>query len=434
MIETSPPATLTLRSQRRKVYTIFAIVLTNVLGAGVVIPTLPLYAKNLFNATAIDAGYFTALFYVAQMAAAPWLGRLSDRIGRRPVLIVSQLGTVLSFALFIFANPIGRLLERTGLTFGFATGLLILYVARILDGLTGGNITAAQAYLTDIIHEEGERTQALAFIRLAFGLGLVFGPAFGAVLLNINLLAPFVGAATITSITVILTVLVLHESLPPEARKHAREQPARFGFGWQAVTRNPNIGLILTLAFIVSVNIAAISAIFPLYADTIIYRGELSEALVARNVGYMLSVLGLTVAATQLLFLRPLLKRFSRPDLIIASMALALISVTGLSLATRPGLITLILMPPAPAYGIGVPCGEALLVRIGQGAKSGQLLGLFQSVNSSAYIIGPIVGGYLFVGHPRAPFIAGMAISLSSIGVAIVLKRRLNLETQLAQP
>lgn len=428
-----PPASPSAGAPRSRVFTIFAIVFTNVLGAGVVIPTLPLYAKDAFNANAIDAGYFTALYYVAQMAAAPWLGRLSDRVGRRPVLIISQIGTVLSFCLFIFANPLGHLLERAGLTFGFATGLLMLYIARLLDGVTGGNITTAQAYLTDITHDETERTQALAYIRLAFGLGLVFGPAFGAVLLNINLLAPFVGAALITSITVILTILILHESLPVEARRRAQEQPLRMGFGWQTITSNPNIGVILILAFIVSVNLAAISAIFPLYADEVIYRGELTEALVARNVGYMLTALGLTVAATQLLFLRPLLKRFERQDLIIASMVCAMISVTGLTFASQPRLITLIIMPAAAAYAIGVPCGEALLVRVGRGTKSGQLLGLFQSVNSSAYIFGPIVGGYLYEIHPRGPFVAGMAISLCSIGLAIVLKQRLLLETRFAE-
>lgn len=415
---------------KRRVFLIFFIVFTNLLGAGVVIPTLPLYAKGHFGANAVDAGYFTGLFYVAQLLAAPWLGRLSDRIGRRPVLVGSQLGTVASFMLFIFAGPIGRWLTGNHLTFGMSVGLVILYLARALDGITGGNITTAQAYLTDITHDEAERTQALGYVRAAFGLGLVFGPVFGALLLNISLLAPFIGAAGLTSLSVIMTLLMLEESLPAGERSQSKPPP-RAHQAWRSLIAIPSVAMILTLAFVVSVNIAAVSAIFPLYAEQVVYGGQLPLNTVARNVGYMLAALGLTVAVSQLLLLRPLLLRFSQPDLILAAMICAAGSAIGLSALTGPRLVTLILLPAAVGYALGVPCGEALLVRASQGTRSGQVLGLFQAVNSSAYMVGPIIGGYLFEHiHPRAPFMLSSVITLGAIGLALALKQRLQLETQ----
>ena len=177
----------------RRLLPIFVIVFTNILGAGVILPILPLVAEGQFGATALQATMLASAYFAAQFIAAPWLGRLSDRYGRRPVLIVSQIGTILSFVLFSLAAPLGEVLDSAGLTLAISGGLIILYLARILDGITGGNITTAQAYITDVSTPE-TRAQSLGLISAAFSLGFIFGPAFGGLLAGYSLVAPFVGA------------------------------------------------------------------------------------------------------------------------------------------------------------------------------------------------------------------------------------------------
>src|SRR5687767_4725439 len=132
---------------RRRIIPIFFIIFTNMLGAGVIIPVLPLFAEGQFGATAFQASILVSAFFAAQFIASPWIGRLSDRIGRRPVLIGSQIGTVASFVIFIFAEPLGARIDALGLNLGMSGGLLVVYLGRLLDGFTFGNVTAAQAYI-----------------------------------------------------------------------------------------------------------------------------------------------------------------------------------------------------------------------------------------------------------------------------------------------
>ncbi|MGD8865928.1 MAG: MFS transporter, partial [Anaerolineales bacterium] len=144
---------------------ILLIIFTNILGAGVILPILPLYAEGQFGGTIPQVTLLSTAYFAAQFIAAPVLGRISDRIGRRPVLLVSQLGTVLAFVLFIFAGPIGARIDQIAGGFFLSGGMIMLYLARILDGLTGGNITTAQAYVSDITSDEDR----------AHGLGLLQG-------------------------------------------------------------------------------------------------------------------------------------------------------------------------------------------------------------------------------------------------------------------
>src|SRR3990170_1095755 len=144
-------------------FPIFMIVFVDVLGLGITIPVLPLFAQNQLGAEAAQITALTSVYFVAQFFASPWLGRLSDRFGRRPVLILSQGGTLAALLLT-----------------GFAPAIWLMYLARVIDGLTGGNITVAQAYLSDIT-DEHNRARGLGIVNAAFGLGFVFGPAFGGV-------------------------------------------------------------------------------------------------------------------------------------------------------------------------------------------------------------------------------------------------------------
>jgi DHA1 family tetracycline resistance protein-like MFS transporter len=232
----------------KRLYPILLIVFTNILGGGVIMPILPLYAEGQFNGTVIQITLLSSAFFAAQFLAAPVLGRLSDRYGRRPVLIISQIGTVLAFMMFIFAVPLGRWIDSFGLALSLTGGMLMLFAARILDGITGGNITTAQAYISDVTDSE-HRAQGLGLLQAAFGLGFIFGPAFGGILSNIHPVAPFIGAAIITTGTLLLTVFTLAESLPPEKRAAELGGVQRSAVPLRILLSNKSFDLVLLIGF-----------------------------------------------------------------------------------------------------------------------------------------------------------------------------------------
>src|SRR5918995_6757865 len=183
----------------RSLLVIFLTIFVNLVGFGIIIPLLPFYART-FGASPIVIGFLFASFSLAQLIASPLLGELSDRWGRRPVLIVSLIGTAVSFAMLAVAQS-----------------LAMLFAARIVDGLSGGNITTARAYIADITEEE-DRAKAYGVLGAAFGLGFIVGPALGAVFSHISYTAPIWAAAAIT-----VAATVLAWVWPPETvhRAHA---------------------------------------------------------------------------------------------------------------------------------------------------------------------------------------------------------------------
>ncbi|MGD8473980.1 MAG: MFS transporter, partial [Anaerolineae bacterium] len=277
---------------RKRLFPILLIVFTNILGAGVILPILPLYAEGQFGGTVLQITLLSTSFFAAQFLAAPWLGRLSDRYGRRPVLIVSQMGTVLAFILFIFAGPLGKVIDSWGLALPMSGGMIMLYVARTLDGITGGNITTAQAYITDVTPEE-RRAQGLGLVQAAFGAGFIFGPAFGGILSNLGPVAPFIGATIITTGTLLLTVFTLEESLPPEDRAADQlEAEPRPSVPLSTLLRIGPLRLILAIGFVASLAFSAVPATFALYANRILFPDLADPGQVQLYIGLMLTFNG----------------------------------------------------------------------------------------------------------------------------------------------
>lgn len=396
---------------RRRILPIFFVVFTNILGAGVILPILPLYAEGQFGASALQATLLVSAFFAAQFVAAPILGKLSDQHGRRPLLIISQIGTVLSFILFVFAAPLGLTLDGAGLGLGIGGGLVMLYVARILDGITGGNITVAQAYITDISTDEN-RAQALGIISAAFGAGFIFGPAFGGFLSRYNVVAPFVGAAVITSVSVLLTTFYLQESLPPEDRAAAgdRAQPQIPLAGF---LENRTILLILAMTFISTMAFSAMTSTFALFAERLTFADVPAEE-VGLQVGLVLTFVGVVAVVTQAYLIGPLVKRLGERKLAIFGQFSIIIGFVSLiAFAESPLLVTLLSAPFAFGNGVSQPTLQALITRFADARTRGRLLGIFQSTNNIALIISPIWAGYLFDAiSPRFPYIVAVPIVL----------------------
>ena len=221
-------------SAMRALLPVFVIVLVDLLGLTIIVPLLPLYAAS-FGASPFVIGLLGAAYPVMQVIGAPLLGRLSDQVGRKPVLMVSQLGTLIGFVLM-----------------GLANSLPLLFLARLIDGLSGANIATAQAVITDKT-DERNRTQGLALIGAAFGIGFTIGPvaAFVALALAGNdYRAPAFLAAGFSLLSLLLTTFWLKESLPREARAGALQ--SRPAFSRQALfqaLRHPLVGFLLVLIF-----------------------------------------------------------------------------------------------------------------------------------------------------------------------------------------
>src|SRR4030095_1131854 len=185
--------------KRSPLIVIFTTVFIDLVGFGIVIPVLPFYAEGtVFNATPRTVGFLFASYSIMQLIAAPILGRLSDKHGRRPVLLVSIIGTGIGFMIL-----------------GFANTLWMLFAGRILDGLTGGNISSAQAYIADITTPE-DRAKGRGLVGAAFGLGFIFGPAIGGILSRWGIHVPFFFAAGLCFANAVLLYFTLPETVTPD--------------------------------------------------------------------------------------------------------------------------------------------------------------------------------------------------------------------------
>jgi DHA1 family tetracycline resistance protein-like MFS transporter len=217
----------------KKVLPVFVIVLIDLLGMTVIIPLMPLYAAA-FGANALVIGLLGATYPAMQFIGAPILGRLSDRYGRKPVLLVSQFGTLIGF-----------------LVLGFSNALWMLFLSRIIDGLSGGNISTAQAAITDSTNDKN-RTQGLGLIGAAFGLGFVIGPviAFTSLAISGNdYRVPAFVAAVFSAISILLTWFWLEETHPPEKRSLTSRRPSLSMEALFQALRHPAVGVLLALIF-----------------------------------------------------------------------------------------------------------------------------------------------------------------------------------------
>ena len=194
--------------KNRSLLAIFLVVFIDLLGFGVVLPLLPYYADR-FGANAAVTGLLVASYAAAQFIATPILGRLSDRFGRRPILMLSIAGNVLGFGLLALAN-----------------NLWLLFAARILAGLTGGNISVAQAYITDVTAPK-DRARGLGMIGAAFGLGFIIGPVTGGLLNEVSPAAPALAAAGLSLLNLLMVGLWLPESLTADRRAELAETDAQ---------------------------------------------------------------------------------------------------------------------------------------------------------------------------------------------------------------
>ncbi len=387
----------------RRLIVILLIVFVQIVGAAMVLPILPLYAERQFGMSPQAITLLITAFFAAQFVAGPFIGRLSDRYGRIPVLLVSQIGTVISF-----------------LMLGFAPNVAVLFFARILDGITGGNIIVAQAYVTDITPRE-QRTTALGYIFAAFGVGFIIGPAIGGILAStFTYQTPYLLAAGAAAIVVLLTWLMLDETNTAEKRAEAAERKDA-PLTVKGVLANVPLVSILGMTFAAQFAFSLLQSTFALFGAAVYFADTPEQAEL--GVGLLLAVIGFGQIFTQLYFLRRLIRRFGESPLLLFGGALRGLGMLGIALVQAPLLAIIPMFSFAVGTGTQIPALQSLTTNTVPDSRRGAVLGLYQSVNSLSIIVGGAIAGTLFAQSPALPYWIGGTILLVLLVPSFFLMR-----------
>jgi DHA1 family tetracycline resistance protein-like MFS transporter len=382
---------------------IFAFVFIDLLGYSLFLPLLPFYAETL-GATPILVGLLVASNALAQLIASPTIGRLSDQFGRRRMLIFSILGTLVSFLLLGLVEPLGTLLANAVLgkmAVGTAA-LVMLFASRILDGLAGGNIALAQAYITDVT-EEKSRGKGLGMIGAAFGLGFIIGPAMGGMLSNWGLAAsafasiglsryavPAFAAVVLSALNLLGVIFWLPESLTPERRAQMAKSP-RTAFTARAMfegLRRPRFGPLLQARFFHSLAFTLFTANFALFAQ---YRLGLTD----QSTSYILTYVGVLVVLVQGVAIGKLTARFSDRRLIFGAATLMVPTLLAFAFVANVPQLLVVIAPLALAGGTLNTVINSAITKSVYPEEIGGALGFAASLESLTRVIAPAMGGYL---------------------------------------
>jgi DHA1 family tetracycline resistance protein-like MFS transporter len=409
-------------AERNRLLTIFLIVFVDLLGFSLILPLLPYYAEQ-YGANELTIGLLTASYAAAQLIGAPLLGRLSDQYGRRPILLVSIAGTALGFLLLgvaeVLGQSIGVALFGANIAAINMVVLTLIFVSRILDGLTGGNISVAQAYIADVTPPQ-DRGKAFGLIGAAFGLGFIIGPVVGGILGDrFGYAVPAFVAMTIATLNLVAVYLFLPESITPEQRAEMTHRPRpAFSVGsLVAALQRPRVGPLFHIRFFFGLAFSMFQSIFALYAAG--YPLNLS----VEQTGLVLGYVGVLSVVIQGFAIGRLTKRYSDKQLMLVS---ALLMAGSLLLwGFVPNVWTLLIVMAPLAFGGGVlnTVINSALSKSVYPEEIGGTLGISASLESLTRVISPAIGGLLLaVARPWGPAIFSSAIML---WVASFIWRRL---------
>jgi multidrug resistance protein len=371
---------------------IFVTVFIDLLGFGIIIPLLPFYAEH-FGASALMVGLLSTSFSLMQFLFAPFWGRLSDRIGRRPVILIGLLGSALSYAMFALVDS-----------------LPMLFVARSLAGIAGANIPTAQAFIADITTPE-TRARGMGMVGAAFGLGFIFGPAIGGFMSRWGYAAPAWFASGISLLNFLAALKLLPESRPSHLATQPRE--GRTEVFRRALTR-PQLPLVLLVFFLVITSFSSFESMFALFS-------ERQFGFTAATIGYMFAWIGIVLTAVQGGLVGKVVPRFGEHRVVPAALMLLAAGLAAIPLSPNVPALAAAVALLAIGIGFNSPSLLSAISQLADPRDQGSTLGISQSLGSLARIVGPMWGGWVFDEFGiRMPFYTASGLMLVACAVSLV--------------
>lgn len=364
---------------------IFLTVFIDLLGFGILIPILPAFASKDLNISDFGIGVLFASFSLMQFIFNPVLGRLSDKFGRKPLILITLFTTVISYLIFSFSNS-----------------FILLLVSRVLGGLGGSNIAVAQAYIADVTNKN-QRSKGMGLIGMAFGLGFVFGPVVGGLLSNYGYHVAGLASAGFSFIAFLFALFTLKESVKKssfEDRNQIRHKIFDVSHT-KRILRHPEIGLLIVLFFVVTFSGANIYGTFTLL-------GYKAYGFSDTEIGYLFGITGIAGALVQGGLIRILTGKVSDKVLILAGAFLLTFGIGLLPYSVNFLGVAITVSVLAVGTGILQPVVLAMISKYSPDEEQGAILGLNQSLSALARVLGPFWGGFAFeyLGY-QFPFLTG---------------------------
>lgn len=405
--------------RKPSVLIIFLTVFIDLVGFGIVVPLVPLFSRH-FGAHGFTIGIIIASFSAMQFLFAPIWGRLSDRIGRRPVLLISTFGAAGSYVLFALSCGLEN----------HAAALWLMVLSRVFAGICGGNITVAQAYIADITPKE-HRSKKMGLIGMAFGLGFIFGPILGGISLkHIGITGPGWVAAALCAANFLLALLILGESLKPTS-EHVAQRPHLDQ--WLHTLRAPKIGLLVIVFFLATFCFSAFESTLPLLVSDNFRLDIQNDETSATTVVYLFAYCGIIGAFIQGGAIGRLVKKMGEPKLITLSLVLTAVSLALLPFIKGTSQLSwnILFQPEGTSwvvmlFALGLlatgtsltrPPLFGLLSNLTHAHEQGANLGVAQGAGSLARIIGPVFATTTLHYLPPLPYLTCTAVLLATAAV-----------------
>ncbi len=377
---------------------IFLIVSVDVLGLTIILPLLPFYAEKLGASPAV-VGLLVSTYALCQLIAGPILGRMSDHMGRRPLLLVSQLGTFIGFLILAYANV-----------------LWLVFVSRVIDGLTAGNLSLAQAYISDVTRPE-DRAKSFALIGIAFGMGFLIGPAISGFLAQFSYQYPIFAAAALSATSILSTYFLLPSHTPVAAPEAPRKFTILDWGNYLRYFRNPGLGPLLFQFLAFALTFSLFMTGFPLFAERRFTWN--SHPFGAKEVGYVYAYLGFLGVILQGGLMGRLVKAFGEINLVRTGFLVAMAGLAALAFTSSIPVLLVVAAAASLGTGMNRPALTSLITQKAARSEQGVVLGITQSLNSLSSICAPTVAGFL-IDHSLLAAWALLAAVIS--GAALLFK------------
>jgi len=379
---------------------IFITIFIDLMGFGILIPILPTFASKQLGISDFGIGSIVAIYSLMQFFFNPIMGRISDRYGRRPIILITQLMTAASYVIFSFSNS-----------------FILLFFSRMLAGLGGSNIGVAQAYIADITSKE-ERAKGMGVIGAAFGLGFVFGPMIGAVLSKYGYHVAGLGSAAFTLSAFTFAIFNLPESVKKQ-KVHSKFSYKIFDFHFaKEILSHPSIGFLIILFFVIIFSISNIYGTFALLGYKVFHFSDQQN-------GMLFGITGLVGAIIQAGFIRSISGKLQDRTIVLIGIAFMILGLAFLPFGGNFLGEAIVISVLAIGTGILQPIIPSMISKQSPELQQGAILGVNQSISALARVLGPLWGGFSFgyLGY-KFPFISGAVITFIIFIISFFMLKR----------